>query len=106
MFNSDKAMFHIGLIPDRWYNEKFSDVQEEPTITICSKKNTTKSMDEHQIRLDFSLLYEIRHIQAFLETVKQNLSRQAKYSQSFDYAKKAVGLSFEMGCEDELNEML
>src|SRR5688572_2656219 len=106
MFNSDKTMFHIGLIPDRWYNEKFSDVQEESAITICSKKNTTKPMDEYQIRLDFSLLHEIRHIQVFSETVKQNLFRQAKYSQSFGYAKKAIRLSLEMGCEDELNEML
>ena len=38
MLNSDKAMFHIGLIPDRWYNEKFPDFQEEPAITICSER--------------------------------------------------------------------
>jgi hypothetical protein len=63
-------------------------------------------MYEHQIRPDFSLLHEIRHTQAFSETVKQNVSRQAKYNQGFGYAKKAVGLSLEIGCEDELNEML
>ena len=68
MLNSDKAMFHIGLIPDRWYNEKFPDFQEEPAITICSEKN--KPIHEHQIRLDFSLLHEIRYTQAFSEIVK------------------------------------
>ncbi|RIA88319.1 hypothetical protein C1645_739483 [Glomus cerebriforme] len=104
MLNLDKAMFYIGLIPDRWYNERFSNFQEEPAITICSGKN--KPIYEHQIRLDFSLLHEIRHIQAFSETVKQNLSNQAKYNQGFGYAKKAIGLALEIGCEDELNKML
>jgi hypothetical protein len=104
MLNSDKAMFHIGLIPDRWYNEKFPNFQEEPAITICSEKN--EPMHEHQIRPDFSLLHEIRHTQAFSETVKQNLSHRAKYNQGFGYAKKAIGLALEIGCEDELNEML
>ena len=74
MLNSDKAMFHIGLIPDRWYNEKSPDLQE-PAITICSEKNTVKPSHEHQIKPDFSLLHEIRHTQAFSETTKQNLSR-------------------------------
>ena len=63
-------------------------------------------MHKHQIRLDFSLLHEIRHTQAFSETVKQNLFHRAKYNQSFSYAKKAIGLALEIGCEDELNEML
>ncbi|CAG8725602.1 6976_t:CDS:2, partial [Funneliformis mosseae] len=84
MFNSDKAMFHIGLISDRWYNEKFSDFQKEPAITIFSEKNTVKSIYEHQ----------------------QNLSHQAKYNQGFGYAKKAIGLALEIGCKDELNNML
>ena len=63
-------------------------------------------MHEHQISPDFSLLHEIRHTQAFSETVKQNLSHQAKYNQGFGYAKKAIGLALETGCEDELNKML
>jgi len=104
MLKSDKAMFHIGLIPDRWYNEKFPDFQEEPAIKILSEKNNP--IYEHQIRPDFSLLHEIRHTQAFSETVKQNLSHQAKYNQGFGYTKKAIGLALEIGCEDELNGML
>ncbi|PKK60106.1 hypothetical protein RhiirC2_793819 [Rhizophagus irregularis] len=106
MFNSDKAMFHIRLISNRCYNEKFPDFQEELAITIYSEKNTVKPMYKHQIRTDFSLLYEIRHTQAFLETAKQNLSHKAKYNQGFGYMKKAIGLAFEIGCEDELNEIL
>ncbi|CAB5193477.1 unnamed protein product [Rhizophagus irregularis] len=106
MLNSDKAMFHIGLIPDRWYNEKFPDFQEEPAIAIYSEKNTVNPTYEHQIRTDFSLLHEIRHTQAFSETAKQNLSHKAKYNQGFGYVKKAIGLALEIGCEDELNGML
>jgi hypothetical protein len=106
MLSSNKAMFHIGLIPDRWYNEKFPNYQEEPAITICSEKNTIEPMYEHQIRPDFSLLHEIRHTQAFSETDKQKLSHQAKYNRGFGYAKKAIGLALEIGCEDELNGML
>ncbi|RIA95156.1 hypothetical protein C1645_758340, partial [Glomus cerebriforme] len=82
----------------------FSDFQEEFAITICSRKN--KPMYEYQIRPDFSLLYEIYHIQAFSETVKQNLSNQAKYNQGFSYAKKAIELALKIGCEDELNKIL
>ncbi|CAB4475414.1 unnamed protein product [Rhizophagus irregularis] len=106
MLNLDKAMFHIGLIPDRWYNEKFPNFQEEPEIAIYSEKNTVNPTYEHQIRTDFSLLHEIRHTQAFSETAKQNLSHKAKYNQGFGYAKKAIGLALEIGCEDELNGML
>ncbi|CAB5332205.1 unnamed protein product [Rhizophagus irregularis] len=94
------------LISNRCYNEKFPDFQEELAITIYSEKNTVKPMYKHQIRTDFSLLYEIRHTQAFLETAKQNLSHKAKYNQGFGYMKKAIGLAFEIGCEDELNEIL
>src|SRR5256885_8848804 len=63
-------------------------------------------MHEHQISPDFSLLHKICHTQAFSETVKQNLSHQTKYNQGFSYAKKAIGLALETGCEDELNKML
>lgn len=109
MFNSDKAMFHIGLIPSRWYNDMTSNPQQELAITICSNKSESvgdKIANEHQIMTNFDVLNEIRHTQLFSETVRQNLSRQAKYNQGFGYAKQAVGLSLEMGCEDELNEIL
>ncbi|CAG8650134.1 12173_t:CDS:2 [Funneliformis mosseae] len=62
-------------------------------------------MYEHQVRPDFSLLHEIRYTQAFLKTVKQNLSHQAKYNQGFGYTKKAIRLALKIGCEDELNNM-
>ncbi|POG57621.1 hypothetical protein GLOIN_2v1489218 [Rhizophagus irregularis DAOM 181602=DAOM 197198] len=96
ILNSDKAMFHIGLIPDRWYNEKFPDFQEEPAIAIYSEKNTVNP----------TLLHEIHHTQAFSETAKQNLSHKAKYNQGFGYVKKAIRLALEIGCTDELNGML
>jgi hypothetical protein len=112
MTNSDEAMFHIGLIPDRWYNEKSSNFQKEPAITVCSKKrepdgvNPVEPVYEHQVGPNFDLLHDIRHTQAFSENAKQNLSRQAKYNQGFGYAKRAVGLALEIGCEDELNGLL
>jgi hypothetical protein len=109
MFNSDKAMFHIGLIPSRWYNNMFSSFQEEFAITICGKKcesDGSKLIYEHQIRTNFDVLNEIRHTQLFSETVKQNLSHKAKYNKGFGYAKKAIGLALEMGCENEINEIL
>ncbi|PKC02002.1 hypothetical protein RhiirA5_381296, partial [Rhizophagus irregularis] len=109
MFNSDMAMFHIGLIPARWYNDIFSSTQEELAIAICSKKNAPdddKLVYEHQIRVNFDILNEIRHMQLFSETVKQNLSHKAKYNEGFGYAKKAIGMSLELGCENEINEIL
>ena len=86
-----------------------SNPQEEFAITICSSKSASddnKIAYEHQIRTNFDVLNEICHTQLFSETVRQNLSRQAKYNQSFGYAKQAVGLSLEMGCENELNKVL
>ena len=108
MTNSDEAMFHIGLIPDRWYNEKALNYQKEPAVTICRKHatNCVDPMYEHQIASDFNLLHDIRHTQAFSENAKQNLSHQAKYNQGFGYAKRAIGISLDMGCEDELNGIL
>ena len=93
MTNSDEAMFHIGLIPDRWYNEKALNYQKEPAVTICRKRatNCVDPVYEHQIAPDFNLLHDIRHTQAFLENAKQNLSHQAKYNQGFGYAKRELG---------------
>src|SRR5256884_3202649 len=108
MNNSETAMFHIGLISDRWYNKKALNYQKEPAVTIC-KKRATNCVDpvyEHQIAPDFDLLYDIRHTQAFSENAKQNLSHQAKYNQGFGYAKRVIGISLDMGCEDELNGIL
>jgi hypothetical protein len=86
-----------------------SNPQKELAITICSNKSALggdKSAYEHQIMTNFDVLNEIRHTQLFSETVNQSLSRQAKYNQGFGYAKQAVGLSLELGCENELNEIL
>src|SRR2546423_8921711 len=76
MFNSDKVMFHISLIPCRWYNNMTSNTQEELAVAICSKKSALgrEFTYEHQIRANFDILSEIRHTQLFSETVKQNLS--------------------------------
>jgi len=111
MLHSNKAMFHIGLIPARWYNSNamIFDPQKEAAITICGNKNVSNSDEfiyEHQIETNFDTLNKICHIQVFSETVKQNLSHKAKYNKGFGYAKKAINLALEMGCEDELNELL
>lgn len=63
-------------------------------------------MYEHPIEPNFDTLNEIRNIQMFSETVKQNLSHKVKYNQGIGYAKKAVNLALETGCEDELNKLL
>ncbi|RHZ85076.1 hypothetical protein Glove_71g119 [Diversispora epigaea] len=108
MFNSDKAMFHIGLIPSRWYNDVTFNPQKEFAITIRSKESETddKSIYEHQIRTNFDILNEFRNTQLFSETVRANLSHKAKYNLGFGYAKQAIGLALEMGYEDELNTIL
>ncbi|CAG8750280.1 7463_t:CDS:2, partial [Racocetra fulgida] len=40
------------------------------------------------------------------KTVKQNLTRWAKYNQGFGYAKKVVELALETGYENKLNKLL
>ncbi|CAB4446667.1 unnamed protein product [Rhizophagus irregularis] len=102
MFNSDMAMFHIGLIPARWYSDVFSSTQEELAVTVCGKKYAS----DDQVLMNFDILNEIRHTQLFSETVKQNLYRKAKYNEGFGYAKRAIGLSLELRCENEINEIL
>jgi len=106
LLNSDKAMFHIGLIPARWYNEITLDPQEEAAIAICSKKYNGEFKYEHQIQTNFDGLNKIRCVQVFSESVKQNLSHKAKYNQGFGYAKRAINLALEIGCENELNSLL
>ncbi|CAG8603631.1 9906_t:CDS:2, partial [Diversispora eburnea] len=108
MFNLDKAMFYIGLISSRWYNDVTFNPQKEFAITIRSKESETddKSIYEHQIRTNFDILNEFRNTQLFSETVRANLSHKAKYNLGFGYAKQAIGLALEMGYEDELNMIL
>ena len=108
MLASDKAMFHIGLISKRWYNEITNETQEV-AITVCNKKSASDGSEavyEYQIETNFNILNEIRCTQVYSETVKHNLSRQAKYNQGFGYAKRAIDLAFEMGCESDLNGLL
>ncbi|RHZ82936.1 hypothetical protein Glove_102g39 [Diversispora epigaea] len=109
MLNSNKAMFHIGLIPSRWYNDVTFDPRKELSITICSEKtrpNDDKNIYEHQVRTNFDLLNKIHHTHLFSETVWANLSHKAKYNLGFGYAKQAIGLALELGCEDEINKIL
>ncbi|RHZ81544.1 hypothetical protein Glove_119g45 [Diversispora epigaea] len=104
----DKAMFHIGLIPSRWYNDITFNSQKELAITIHSKESETndKSTYEHQIRTNFNILNEFRNTQLFSETVQANFSHKAKYNLGFGYAKQTIGLALEIGYEDELNTIL
>ncbi|CAB4390070.1 unnamed protein product [Rhizophagus irregularis] len=48
MFNSDIAMFHIGLIPARWYNDIFSSTQEELAIAISLDKKKEREIRDKQ----------------------------------------------------------
>jgi hypothetical protein len=103
MLASNKAMFHVGLIPNRWYIDITYESQKEAAIIVCNKKLASDDSEvvyEHQIETNFDMLNEIRHIQVFSETVKKNLSHQVKYSQGLGYAKK--NLALENGCENEL----
>jgi len=68
--------------------------------------NSDEFIYKYQIETNFNTLNKIYHIQIFSETVKQNLSHKTKYNKGFRYAKKAINLALEMGCEDELNELL
>lgn len=109
MLASNKAMFHVGLIPNRWYIDITYDPQKEAAITVCNKNLASDGSDviyEHQIETNFDRLNEIRHTQVFSETVKKNLSHQVKYSQGLGYAKKALNLALENSCENELNKLL
>src|SRR5439155_11829397 len=72
----------------------------------CSKNDGSKSVYEHKIETNFDMLNEFRNTQVFSEIVKQNLSRQVRYNQGFGYAKRAVNLALEIGCENELNKLL
>jgi len=108
LFNSDKAMFHIGLIPPRWYNEMTLDPQQEVAITVHNKKHILDNEFAHKHKIDtnFDGLNKIRYTQEFSETVKKKLSHKVKYNQGFGYAKRAINLALEIGCEDELNTLL
>ncbi|CAB5360724.1 unnamed protein product [Rhizophagus irregularis] len=102
-----EAMFHVGLIPNRWYIDITYEFQKEAAIIVCNNASgDSEVVYEHQIETNFNMLNEIRHTQVFSETVKKNLSNQAKYSQGLGYAMKALNLALENGCENELNRLL
>ncbi|PKY56535.1 hypothetical protein RhiirA4_476914 [Rhizophagus irregularis] len=107
MLASNKAMFHVGLISNQWYIDITHESQKEAAIIVCNNASgDSEVVYEHQIETNFNMLNEIRHTQVFSETIKKNLSNQVKYSQGLGYAKKALNLAFENGCENELNRLL
>jgi hypothetical protein len=93
LLNSNKAMFHIGLIPARWYNEITLNPKEETAITVCNKKHVLDNNEvafKHQIEMNFDTLNEIRCIQTFSETVKQNLSHKVNITRALDMQKEQL----------------
>ncbi|CAB4425442.1 unnamed protein product [Rhizophagus irregularis] len=102
MLASNKAMFHVGLISNQWYIDITHESQKEAAIIVCNNASgDSEVVYEHQIETNFNMLNEIRHTQVFSETIKKNLSNQVKYSQGLGYAKKALNLAFENGCEND-----
>ncbi|PKY59220.1 hypothetical protein RhiirA4_481795 [Rhizophagus irregularis] len=107
MLASNKAMFYVSLIPNRWYIDITYESQKEAAIIVCNNvSGDSEVVYEHQIEMNFNMLNEIRYTQVFSETVKKNLSNQVKYGQGLGYAKKALNLALENGCENELNRPL
>ncbi|CAG8756940.1 12083_t:CDS:2, partial [Racocetra fulgida] len=68
------------------------DSQDEIAITITSKKDSSKPIYKHPIKMNYSFLNKIQHTQAILETIKQNLTYRAKYNQNLALQKKLLNI--------------
>ncbi|PKC08875.1 hypothetical protein RhiirA5_375906 [Rhizophagus irregularis] len=58
--------------------------------------------------LDHAVIHEVWSVTTIEQNKEHfvNLSRKAKYNEGFGYAKRAIGLSLELRCENEINEIL
>ncbi|CAB4493479.1 unnamed protein product [Rhizophagus irregularis] len=109
MMNSKVAKFNIGLIARRWYIEDIQDqyiqanLQDE-TVGIV----TQFQQDDNNTALvtDLHIFKQLRIPDVFTNNIKQCLQRKVKYAYGFGKMKKALNLALDLGCENEIIDMI
>ena len=108
--NSKFAKFNIGLISKRWYLEDIQDRSvgfnfQDETIGIVTQFQQSNG-NELVMATDLHVLNELRGPETFTFEVKQRVQRNVKYAYGFGKMKKALNLSLDLGCENELIGMI
>lgn len=108
MMNSKVAKFNIGLIATRWYIENMQD-QYIQTIQDKSIGVTTQFQQNNNDEIlitDLHIFNQIRIPNTFTADIKQCLQRKVKYAHGFGKMKKALNLALDLGCEDEIIDII
>ena len=111
MMNSKVAKFNIGLIAKRWYLENIQDqyiqanLQDE-TVGIVTQFQQNNSINDEVLITDLRIFNQLRIPETFTANVKQCLQRKVKYAYGFGKMKKALNLALDLGCEDEIIDMI
>ena len=109
MMNSKVAKFNIGLIAKRWYLESIQDqciqanLQDE-TVGIVTQFQQDNSNEV--LATDLHIFNQLRVPDTFTMDVKQCLQRKVKYAYGFGKMKKALNLALDLGCENEIIDMV
>ncbi|CAB4473728.1 unnamed protein product [Rhizophagus irregularis] len=108
MMNSKVAKFNIGLIFKRWYMENMQDqciqtIQDESIRVVTQFQQNN---NEEISIADLHIFNQLRIPDTFTTNIKQCLQRKVKYAYGFGKMKKALNLALDLGCEDEIINMI
>ncbi|PKY45786.1 hypothetical protein RhiirA4_460451 [Rhizophagus irregularis] len=90
--NSKVAKFNIGLIARRCLQDKTVEI-----VTQFQQDNNNEVLIA-----DLHIFNQFRMPDTFTIDIKQCLQRKVKYAYRFGKMKKALNLALDLGCEDEI----
>ncbi|CAB5370266.1 unnamed protein product [Rhizophagus irregularis] len=109
MMNSKAAKFNIGLIARRWYLENIQDQDTHNDLQNETAEVVTQFQQDNNnevIVADLHIFNQLRVPETFTPDIKQCLQRKVKYAYGFGKMKKALNLALDMGCENEIIDMI
>lgn len=109
MMNSKVAKFNIGLIARRWYLENIQDQNTHNDLQNETAEVVTQFQQDNNNEIliaDLHIFNQFRMPDTFTIDIKQCLQRKVKYAYGFGKMKKALNLALDLGCEDEIFNMI
>ncbi|CAG8700254.1 16098_t:CDS:2, partial [Racocetra fulgida] len=74
------AKWHIGLIAARWYKDNFTDIWQQPPITICANSDQVQGQGGVEYPMyKFDYIKQVRSAEVYSEALKEVNNTRQKY---------------------------
>ncbi|CAG8849969.1 180_t:CDS:1 [Gigaspora margarita] len=102
--NTKAARFHIGLVAQHWYQDEHWETELESLQQQSAKISITFQQNYADIIVsDLHILEQIRDSRMHDTKV---INKKVRYANGFGKMKKALNIALDLGCEEELINMI